>query len=436
MGYSINLLSDADIAQMSVGAIKEYANHGINGNTRRPRMDGLYSPRIFGLPILSDDAEQISYPGCTIKKVPQEKYSKEIAYYPSPIPYLAFYKLQGFNNFMKNMGLLTFRKIEDVWSYQYLLEELPQANFSDKDMDSLSDDAIVMDDVLEEGPESFVGDDFEDNNDIYINYEVISPDGTHYDLIIRELEDTEDFDRRSIGLFGLDRLKTFKNSKGQSFDWIEKFINYYVPIVSPSMRPWRYQMVGGTERLYIHPLTSYYVGIIRTSKLIASSFDTSFHNMIDQATLCFGVNHLINSVFMSIDLFASSKESLIRNLSETRVGRSGRANIVSAPELTIDEVKLPRGLAYKALEQDIIKGLDAYSNIKDKLTAYKSASPEAIKVFTELVANGKAVLDRNPSLHKYNALAFDIVLWDEPVIGLPNLVCEGFNADFDKLYVA
>ncbi|RCK78223.1 MAG: DNA-directed RNA polymerase beta subunit [Candidatus Ozemobacter sibiricus] len=93
-----------------------------------------------------------------------------------------------------------------------------------------------------------------------------------------------------------------------------------------------------------------------------------------------------------------------RHLLGRRLDRSGRAVIVPAPDLPPDRVRLP------ALARDLLShGLPASQSTRRPWV----------------------LLNRNPTLHRYNILAARAVWGAAPVIGLPPLLCGMFGADFD-----
>ncbi len=92
-----------------------------------------------------------------------------------------------------------------------------------------------------------------------------------------------------------------------------------------------------------------------------------------------------------------------RHLLGRRLDLSGRAVIVPDPTLSPDQVRLPNA-AKRAVD---------------------AAARDGWKP-------GWVLLNRNPTLHRYNLLACRIAGWNEsPVISLPPLLCGAFGADFD-----
>lgn len=104
--------------------------------------------------------------------------------------------------------------------------------------------------------------------------------------------------------------------------------------------------------------------------------------------------------------YLQGKSGILRHaLLGKRVNFSGRAVIVGDPSLGIDECRLPRSIAETAAR--------------------------SLGVMTDDLENTVVLLNRAPTLHRSNLLAARARLWDHDAIGLPPLVCGGFNADFD-----
>lgn len=125
------------------------------------------------------------------------------------------------------------------------------------------------------------------------------------------------------------------------------------------------------------------------------------------------LNHILGKKELMkerLKTFVFEKEGYIRSVI---VGRrlffSGRAVIVPCPELDPDEVLLPAEFG----------------------RVFFKRPNASIETLNELAKGKFVLLNRQPSLHKHNILAFRFRFWDEWVIGFPILACKGFNADFD-----
>jgi DNA-directed RNA polymerase beta' subunit len=134
------------------------------------------------------------------------------------------------------------------------------------------------------------------------------------------------------------------------------------------------------------------------------------------------------------------KRGLLRRfLLGKRQDFSGRAVIVPDPELSLDECGIPLAMAVpllsgalrQRLQADGITGTDevitrALQGSRPEREQVKAALERVIREHDLLV-----LLNRQPTLHKYNLLAFRPRIRDDFAIAIPPLVCGGFNADFD-----
>lgn len=131
----------------------------------------------------------------------------------------------------------------------------------------------------------------------------------------------------------------------------------------------------------------------------------------------------------------TGKEGRFRqNLLGKRVDYSGRSVIVVGPELRMNEVGLPKKIAFEIFKpfviHELLKEGKAQTN-KQANYLIETNDPDALAAL-EKVNQGKYVLlNRPPTLHKLSLLAFKPILVDGLAIRIPPLVCEGFNADFD-----
>lgn len=111
---------------------------------------------------------------------------------------------------------------------------------------------------------------------------------------------------------------------------------------------------------------------------------------------------------------------------------SGRATIVVAPDMGIDQVGIPEEMAWglfqeRGLRELIARGLTPLR----AMDAWKEKAPQARDVLLVVMKDNPVLLNRAPSLHKFSITGFEPVLRKGKAIGLHPLVVKGFNADFD-----
>lgn len=128
------------------------------------------------------------------------------------------------------------------------------------------------------------------------------------------------------------------------------------------------------------------------------------------------------------------KEGHIRNkMMGKRVDYSGRSVITPGPHLSINDVGLPKKMAYRLFEPWLLYVLEQEYGLRTQEAAqlYIRHEPVVYKILEELVKDKVVILNRQPSLHRMSMFCFNIRLHDGHSILLHPMVCSPFNADFD-----
>ena len=190
-------------------------------------------------------------------------------------------------------------------------------------------------------------------------------------------------------------------------------------VIPPVYRPFR--LNGKTLSYEGSPINIFYEKIINLNNEIKKG-----ENVGENANK---LQYIIEDFFSggrrsqkSIFEMFQGKKGLIRgSVLGKRTDFSARAVIIPAPDIDLDECRLPlaviQGLFNEEIEQYQSKYTDPLQKIKDYIKKHKPI----------------VLLNRAPSLHKYNILAFYIAenFRDDSVIGIHPLVCGGFGADHD-----
>lgn len=414
----IQLLTDADIENL--------ANHGrvlnnknlnlryikdVDGTEFSPAVfvsGGLYDPRIFGS-VDRCSCGKTKIPGiicpmCGVRVLTQTDYQKSIGYYRMYYPYILDIKVPAFIERLQAHFSVKAKFYKDLWSLAIHIIKLESNEAMQKD-------------------KTYVKDSF----------------GTIYEIFFTELPDTQDdpnidYSMEYYGLMGILQLANFYTLAGESFEWIKAYINYNLVISSPAERMYSSMVRDGQLSFDFPQLNDDYTAIIEFNEMLPELIEYDYTQLVDKMTLCWFMNVMIVESTKHNQMLMPSKQSFIRNVIDTRVKKSLRANLVSSMELKINEMYVPSTLAYKALELDVIMGLVdkiKYANEADCVKMYKEKSPEAMQVFNEVVSRSMITLCRNPTLHKFGLQAFYPKIWDEIAIGYPIALCEAYNADFD-----
>jgi len=122
------------------------------------------------------------------------------------------------------------------------------------------------------------------------------------------------------------------------------------------------------------------------------------------------------------------------NLLGKRVDYSGRSVIVVGPDLKLHQCGLPKAMALELFKPFVMQRLvqERYAaNIKSAKRFVEEWRPEVWDVLEEVIKNHPVILNRPPTLHRLNIMAFQPVLVEGSALQLHPLVCSAFNADFD-----
>lgn len=110
----------------------------------------------------------------------------------------------------------------------------------------------------------------------------------------------------------------------------------------------------------------------------------------------------------------------------------GRGAIVPDSRLTIDEVGIPVSMAFSVMAPFVERKLvqRGYTPVA-AMKMVKNQDKQALDVLQEVVDTHPVEMNRAPSLHKFNIMAFKPRLVRGHAVHVNPSVCPGFNADFD-----
>ncbi len=112
---------------------------------------------------------------------------------------------------------------------------------------------------------------------------------------------------------------------------------------------------------------------------------------------------------------------------------TGRTTITPEPRMSIDEVGLPEDIAYKLYKPFALRELArVYGGNKVKARKiYEAREPIVDQILKKVTENHPVIIKRDPSLHKFNIMAFKPRLVKGKSLEIHPLTVSGFNADFD-----
>jgi len=134
------------------------------------------------------------------------------------------------------------------------------------------------------------------------------------------------------------------------------------------------------------------------------------------------------------DILKGKQGRFRQNLLGKRVDYSGRSVIVVGPELKINQVGLPKGMALELFKPFVIKKLldkELAYNVRGATRLVEDETDEVWAALEEVVKNKLVLLNRAPTLHRLGIQAFQPVLIEGDAIHIHPMVCRAYNADFD-----
>lgn len=409
--FTLTPLTDKDIIKLAKG--KEVLNNRdlkLNVGGKVPEESGgLYDPAIFGSPKQCKCGVTRLKTGDTIKVCPNcktivfpttEEWQNNFAFYRLRNPYIFPYKVAKFMSVLASYGMEPIKvkgKHASSWAGQLL---------------RIWDSAYKVEPTDEEDEAILVKDD------------------QFYKLTVSEVDDYTPFNE--IGLIGIYELQAYKLKKGGAQIDFSSYLNTCLPITSTAFR--QYNLLKLEKPiLQIDDKTLQYKAIIEFDLLFSMYSSSLIDNAIDRATMLYNINMLIGIITNSTDLLKPGKYHTVRENLRQRVKKSMRANIIPALDIDMNHIKLPRSLAYAALNGDIKTrlmekyGLESYEANKE----YNDQTQRALEVLEDIISTSMAIALRNPTLHKYNLVALHPVLTDDPAIGIPIDICGIMGGDFD-----
>ncbi|TLD40176.1 MAG: DNA-directed RNA polymerase beta' subunit [Candidatus Jettenia ecosi] len=221
-----------------------------------------------------------------------------------------------------------------------------------------------------------------------------------------------------------------------------------LPVIPPELRPFL------ADKKYVSELNKLYQRVINQNNRLeeilsqksresdtAERIKTELQKRIDELMIDGWQDKRAGRRYRSLMDMLSGKYGLFRQVMlGKRVNASGRAVIVPSPSLSINQMELPYEIAVTLfepwLENQLVKDYtippsQAGKWIKQRMQAeYRKKVKESIQKFVD-GNNLVVLLNRPPTLHKYNLMAFTPLISDNAAIGIHPLVCAGYNADFD-----
>lgn len=248
------------------------------------------------------------------------------------------------------------------------------------------------------------------------------------DQIIANPEITDD---RKASYEGLELI--IKNHYPDYLEDYKSLVNKKVLVVPAIYRNVSFNPFEYRTQITIPYLTAIYQSIIylktQINDELMSTDDPKIRTLL-RATLRRMISKLPEQV---TSILSPSKENIARNIYSVRQDKSARAAIVGDPDLALDEIRVPIHLAYEICRNDFIKYLmDYYEESASKSEVrYRKASLETLELFEKYSITRRVLLNRPPTLHRYNIQSFKLLLTKDDAIHFPLGQTSPFAGDFD-----
>ena len=228
---------------------------------------------------------------------------------------------------------------------------------------------------------------------------------------------------------------------------LDRMILKYLPVIPPDLRP-MVQLSGG--RFATSDLNDLYRRVINRNNRLKRLTDLGAPEIIlrnEKRMLQEAVDSLIDSSqkpttrvvasqqLRSLSDMLKGKQGRFRqNLLGKRVDYSGRSVIIVAPDIKLNECRLPKEMALELFKPYVLRELifQGYApNVKSAKNIFEKRGEEVWDILEEITKNHPVLLNRAPTLHRLGFQAFYPILTEGSAIGIHPSVCAGYGADFD-----
>ena len=217
-----------------------------------------------------------------------------------------------------------------------------------------------------------------------------------------------------------------------------------VPVLPPKFRPIS-ALSNGV--LIINDANYFYKMLFDLSQELSSLEDGGIASPEDREKLWQTLTALVG---LDEPKLAKLREQEVKGILRTVVGPSPKAGMVQYkmlgmntsmvgrgvvspnPALDIDEIGIPREMAFTIYKPFIVRDLVRRGqSLLNALRMVRDEHPEALRTLEKVVKERPVIVNRAPVWHKYGIMAFKPVLTNAKTVEVCPLVTAGFGMDFD-----
>ena len=460
---TISLASPEMILEKSSGEVLKPET--INYRTYKPERDGLFCERIFG-PVKDYEChcgkyKRIRYKGivcdrCGVEVTEKKVRRERVGHIKLVVPVAHIWFFRTLPNKMGALLGIQTKKLDTIIYYEKYVVINPGIKEADgvNYLDFLTEDEYF--DIIDALPtENQYLDDSDPNkfiakmgaeavHDLLMNLKL---DELSYTLRDKANNETSQ-QRKADALKRLKVVEAFRDANTRTENRPEWMIVKVVPVIPPELRPlvpldggrfatsdlndlYRRVIIRNNRLKRLIEIKAPDVILRNEKRMLQEAVDSLFDNSRKASAVKSDSNRALKSLSDSL----KGKQGRFRqNLLGKRVDYSGRSVIVVGPDLKLNEMGLPKGMASELFKPFIIRKLLERGIVKTVKSAKKIVDrkdPVVWDILENVLKGHPVLLNRAPTLHRLGIQAFQPKLIEGKAMQLHPLVCSAFNADFD-----
>lgn len=270
------------------------------------------------------------------------------------------------------------------------------------------------------------------------------------DTTITELEQKAKAETRPDTLNKILRRLRYLHGLKKTGTRPEDLVLKYVPVIPSKLRP--VYAVEGEDQIRMADINLLYRDAILVNnslkdlkeKLPDEELSELYANLYDALKALSGNGQPISQdaiqanasgvlEFVGSSVGSSPKSGFFQGkLLKRRQELSGTGVIQNAPDMDMDEAGVPEKLAFSVYKPFVIRQLQGMGyDPKQIREMLENDDPLARKILEREMESRPVMLNRSPSLHKFNIMAFKPKVVAGDAIKVNPQIVKGFNADFD-----
>lgn len=257
--------------------------------------------------------------------------------------------------------------------------------------------------------------------------------------LLERIKDKKEISGSTSALRFLENLSKMPDTK------LSDFVIKKLLVLPPKFRP-MVKMTDGTQT--VSDLNYLYMDVINADKLLKQSKGIPVleadakKNLVNSVDAFMGLadpqskalqDKGVKGILTYLTGKTSPKEGFFLNkMIKRQQVMTGRARIIPNPNAQMDEIGIPEHIAWNSYEPHLRKELRLQGIPADQVTKIlEEKGPRARAVLDKVLRENYVLVNRAPTLHKFNIIAGKPYIVDGNFIALPNFAEGPLNADYD-----